>query len=57
VHVLAGNREAKIWLADLTIATNAGFPTHELRGILRELKPYREALLDEWNEHFGNRDW
>jgi hypothetical protein len=56
VHVREGNREAKIWLADLTIAANAGFPVHELSGILRELKSRREVLLDEWNEHFGNRD-
>jgi hypothetical protein len=55
VHVRAGNREAKIWLADLTIATNVGFPPHEIGDILREVKAHREVLLDAWNEHFGNR--
>ena len=56
VHIRAVNREVKIWLADLAIAVNAGFPTHEVSSILRELRPHREALLDAWNEHFGNRN-
>jgi hypothetical protein len=29
VHVRAGDREAKFWLHDLTVAINAGFPAHE----------------------------
>lgn len=54
VHVRAGNRELKVWLHDLTIAVNAGFPAHELGDILRHLKAHRDQLLAAWHEHFGN---
>ena len=56
VHVRAANREAKIWLADLSIAGNTGFPPHEMGTIIRELTLHRKALLDRWDEHFGNRN-
>jgi hypothetical protein len=54
IHVRAENREAKIWLHDVAIAVNAGFPAHELGDIIRHLKAHREELLAAWNEHFGN---
>jgi hypothetical protein len=54
VHVCAGGREAKLWLHDLSVAINAGFPAHELGDIIRHLKIHREQLLDAWHEHFGN---
>jgi hypothetical protein len=54
VHVRAGNREAKVWLHDLAVAINAGYPAHELGDIIRHLRLNRKALLDAWNEHFGN---
>jgi hypothetical protein len=54
VHVLAGGREVKIWLHDLSVAVNAGFPAHEITGILRELQANQAALMKAWHEHFGN---
>jgi hypothetical protein len=54
VHVRAGNKEAKIWLHDLTVAANAGFPAHELADIIRYMRVHREQLLAVWNDHFGN---
>jgi len=33
VHVRAWNNEVKVWLHDLSVAVNAGFPAHELTGI------------------------
>jgi Domain of unknown function (DUF4160) len=54
IHVRSGNRETKIWLHDLTVAINAGFPTHEIGDIVRQLRLHRTALLDAWNEHFEN---
>jgi hypothetical protein len=44
VHVRAGDREAKFWLHDLTIAMNAGFPAHELGDIIRHLRPNANDL-------------
>ena len=29
VHVRADDREVKVWLHDLSVAVNAGFPAHE----------------------------
>jgi hypothetical protein len=54
VHVRAGDKEAKFWLHDLSIAANAGFPAHELGDIVRHLKVHREMLQAAWHEHFGN---
>jgi hypothetical protein len=54
VHVRAGDKEAKFWLHDLSVAVNAGFPAHELGDIIRELRPERENLLSVWNEYFGD---
>jgi hypothetical protein len=54
IHVRSGNFEAKIWLHDLTVAANAGYPAHELGDIIRYLKMNREQLLAAWHEYFGN---
>jgi hypothetical protein len=54
VHVRSGDREAKFWLHDLSIAINIGFPPHEIGDIIRYLRPRRSELLRTWNEHFGN---
>ena len=54
VHVRAAGSEAKFRLHDLSLAVNAGFPTHELNAILRQLRQNRETLLGAWHEHFGN---
>jgi hypothetical protein len=54
VHVRTGDKEAKFWLHDLSVAINAGFPSHELGDIIRVLRSNRDALLAAWNEHFGN---
>jgi hypothetical protein len=54
IHVRSGNFEAKIWLHDLTVAANAGYPAHELGDIIRHLKMNREQLLAAWHEYFGN---
>jgi hypothetical protein len=37
----------------MTVAINAGFPAHEIGGILRHLKENRTGLLSAWNEYFG----
>ena len=54
IHVRSGDKEAKFWLDDLSVAINAGFPAHEIGGMIRHLKGNRDKLLGAWNEHFGN---
>jgi hypothetical protein len=53
IHVRAGEKEAKVWLHDLTVAVNAGFPAHEIGDIIRHLRQNRDLLTSAWNEHFG----
>ena len=52
VHVRAGDKEAKFWLHDLSVALNAGFPAHEIGDIIRHLKLNRAQLASAWQEHF-----
>ena len=54
VHVRAGDREVKIWLHDLAVAVNAGFPAHEINSIIRHVRLHREQLLSAWNEHLAD---
>jgi hypothetical protein len=53
IHVRSGDKEAKFWLHDLTVAINAGFPAHEIGDMTRYLRQNRAVLLSAWNEHFG----
>jgi len=48
VHVRSGDKEAKFWLHDLSIAANAGSPVHELGDIVRHLKLHRDTLQAAW---------
>lgn len=54
VHVRSGNKEAKFWLHDLSIALNVGYAPHEINDIIRHLRSHREEVLEAWNEHFGD---
>jgi uncharacterized protein DUF4160 len=54
VHVRAGNKEVKLWLHDLTVTVNMGFPAHELGDIIRHVRANRDHLLAAWNDHFRN---
>jgi hypothetical protein len=54
VHVRSGNKEAKIWLHDLSVAVRVGFAAHELGDIIRYLRAHREQLVAAWNDHFRN---
>ena len=54
VHVRAADREAKIWLEDMSVAVNYRFPQRELGDIMRELEAHRDSLLEAWHDYFGN---
>jgi hypothetical protein len=53
IHVRSGDKEVKIWLHDVTVAINAGFPAREINDIIRHLKQSRDQLMSAWDEHFG----
>ena len=48
IHVRAGNKEVKVWLHDLTVAVNMGFPARKLSDIIRDLRSNRTQLLTAW---------
>ncbi len=54
VHVDRGALSAKFWLQPVSLARNAGFPTHELRRIQSLVESNRTMFLESWNEYFGN---
>lgn len=54
VHVRNGDKEAKFWLRDLSVAANVGYPSREINDIVRHLRLHLDAVLEAWDEHFGN---
>jgi hypothetical protein len=53
VHVVAGDNEAKLWLADCSVARSKGFADHELRKISQLVYENRDVILERWVKHFG----
>ena len=54
IHVRKGRRQAKFWLeSEIELARAKGFRDHELAEIARIIEEYRDQILEEWNEHFG----
>ena len=53
VHVVKDGREAKIWLRDMTVAVNLGFPARDLNEIIGATRENRDAFLEAWNDYFG----
>lgn len=50
VHVLRGEKMAKIWLDPIPTQENFGYNTSELNHVLRLTEENRERLLRSWNE-------
>ncbi len=44
---------AKVWLKPVMLASNTGFPAHELGDILRLVRERQPELLKAWHEFFG----
>jgi hypothetical protein len=51
VHVVRGEKRAKIWLRDLSIAWSRNFSSRELNRVLDILRNY-QAELTEWYDGF-----
>ena len=52
MHVLRGEREAKIWLDPVELESNCGYNQSELNRILRLTRQNQLRLLEAWNAHF-----
>jgi hypothetical protein len=53
IHVARDDLEAKFWLVPMALATNHGFPPHELADIGRLVKEHCETLLRKYHESHG----
>jgi hypothetical protein len=55
IHVVKGDREAKVWLNDCAVAINLGFAARDLHEIVRKIREQRAAFLETWNDYFADR--
>jgi hypothetical protein len=53
MHVQRDRALAKFWLTPVMLASNSGFPAHELRRIEQIVNDRREQFLEAWHEFFG----
>lgn len=53
VHVDRGGASAKVWLEPVALASNSGYPAHELGAVLRLVRERQPELLRVWHEFFG----
>jgi len=51
VHVDRDNLSAKVRLEPVELARNLGFPSHELRRIIRLIVARQVQRLEAWNEY------
>ncbi len=53
VHVIKGEKVAKIWLQPVAIQSNHGYHEAELNRILKLTQKHQTQLLEAWNDYFG----
>ena len=52
VHVIHGERVAKIWLQPMALQSNRGYHRAELNRVLKLTEQNQSQLLEAWHEHF-----
>ncbi|HET9211242.1 MAG TPA: DUF4160 domain-containing protein [Thermoanaerobaculia bacterium] len=55
VHVDRESFSAKFWIEPVALARNLGFRAHELREIERIVTKHRDAFLEIWYGHLGDK--
>jgi hypothetical protein len=55
VHVRRDRKEAKFWLAPVSMAWNSGFSARELNEIRRLIIEHEQEIIEAWHEHCGQR--
>lgn len=53
MHVIRGEKEAKVWLQPVEVEYSHGYNQAELNRIARLTHRHQERLLEVWNEHFA----
>lgn len=52
VHIVRGERMAKIWIQSAIVEYNRGYDGPELNRLIRLTRQNQENLLEVWNEYF-----
>jgi len=53
VHVIRGEKEAKIWLLPVVVEYNRGYNQAERNRILKMTRQNQNELLEKWNDYFS----
>lgn len=53
IHVMQGEKEAKVWLQPVKLEYNRGYNRSEISYILKLTNKNRDKLLEVWNVHFN----
>lgn len=51
IHIKREKDNAKFWLEPVSLASNHGFKSHELRAIERIIQDNLDELRRKWDEH------
>lgn len=52
MHVIRGEKEAKVWLEPVAVEYNRGYGQPELNKIVRLTRLHRSKLPETWNAYF-----
>ena len=53
MHVLDGDKVAKIWLEPVAVQNNRGYNSAELNYVVKLTRQHQRMLLDRWNDYFS----
>ncbi len=54
VHIERDDKVAKVWLDPIRLHSSGGFSRSEISKILKIIESKREAMMEAWNDYFGN---
>lgn len=55
IHIDRDDCSAKVWVQPVGLASNRGFPAHELNGIIQLVREHETEILEHWHGYFGSR--
>ena len=53
IHVKRDRLIIKVWLDPLRVASNHGYPAHEVNEILRLTAKHENRIREAWSDYFG----
>lgn len=54
IHIEHGDKVAKFWLNETSLASSSGFKSHELTKIRLLVVEHKELFLEKWHAFFSN---